>query len=154
MTRQLMLTLGVYRYGAPGNLEKGRQAVFDTLRAFGVPLQDTVIDNGCGLSRISRSSARDLGVLLRRMYNSTYAGVFINSLAVAGKSGTLQHRFRRIPAGKVIGKTGTLQAVDAFVGYVSARSGRMYFVVMIGNGRTARASRSLQDDVLRWVYGQ
>ena len=155
MTRQLMLTLGVSRYGAPGSLEKGRKAVFAILRAFGVPLRGAVIDNGSGLSRSARLSARNLGTLLGRMYHSGYAGTFLNSLAVAGESGTLKHRFRgRKLAGKVIGKTGTLEEVHAFAGYVMARSGRVYLVVMIGNGGTALASRSLQDDLLRWVYRQ
>lgn len=154
MTRQLMLTLGVYTYGVPGSLEKGREAVFETLRAFGVPLKDAVIDNGAGLSRITRVSAQDFQILLQGMYDSEFSQPFLASLAIAGEEGTLRKRFRgEALSGKVFGKTGTLDNVRGFAGYVRSKSGRVYIVVMLGNGASALPSRYMQDDVFRWVYG-
>lgn len=155
MTRQLMLTLGAHVYGVPGSLEKGRQAVAETLAAFGVPIEGMVIDNGSGLSRHSRVSAETLAVLLRNLYASGFAMEFMQSLAVAGESGTLNKRFvGEALQGRVIGKTGTIDEVRGFAGYVQSQSGHVYVVVIIGNGKDAVNSRALQDDILRWVYQQ
>lgn len=155
MTRQLMLTLGTYTYGVPGSLEKGRKAVIDTLSAFGVPIEQITLDNGSGLSRETRVSAQEVSTLLLNMYHSKNKQVFLDSLSVAGEIGTLKQRFRGEPLqGKVLAKTGTLKDVRALAGYVFAKSGHVYVVVMIGNGKSAVNSRSLQDDVLRWVFEQ
>lgn len=155
MTRQLMLTLGAYTLGAPGSLEKGQQAVKQTLEEFGVPMHDVVIENGSGLSRIARVSAKTLATLLQKVYLSSEGENFLRSLAVTGESGTLSKRFRGGElAGKVYGKTGTIDNGRAFAGYVRARSGNIYTVVVMGNGKGAIKSRELQDDVLKWAYEQ
>ncbi|SUO97133.1 D-alanyl-D-alanine carboxypeptidase/D-alanyl-D-alanine endopeptidase [Suttonella ornithocola] len=155
MTRQLMLTLGVYAHGVPGSLEKGRKAIIETLSAFGVPTQGMVVDNGSGLSRETQLTAQQLLTLLLNMANSSFKSVFFDSLSVAGENGTLKKRFRgEEMAGKVVGKTGTLDQVRGLAGYVFAKSGHVYAVVMIGNGRDAVKSRYMQDDILRWVYQQ
>lgn len=155
MTRQLMLTLGAFAYGQPANLESGRRAVLETLRQFGVPLEHAIIDNGSGLSRQTRVSAGDLATLLFKMYHSEYADTFISSLAVAGHSGTLKKRFRGEKlAGRIYGKTGTIDEVRSFAGYLLAENGNTYIVVIITNGKTAAAGRPFQDDVFRWVDTQ
>lgn len=155
MTRQLMLTLGTYTNGVPGSLESGRRALLDTLEAFGVPTEGMVVDNGAGLSRDTRVNAVQLMALLRNLYHSAQAGTFIRSLAVAGESGTLEKRFRgEALAGRVYGKTGTVNNVRAFAGYVQAQSGRVYALVIMGNGKSAVKSRYMQDDLMRWIYKQ
>ena len=155
MTRQLMLTLGTHTFGAPGSLESGRRALYETLEAFGVPTEGMVVDNGAGLSRDTRVSASQLMTLLRNLYHSAQAEVFIRSLAVPGGEGTMQKRLVNEPvSGNVFGKTGTVNNVRAFAGYVRAESGRVYALVMMGNGKSAVQSRYMQDDLIRWIYKQ
>ncbi|MBP3194832.1 MAG: D-alanyl-D-alanine carboxypeptidase/D-alanyl-D-alanine-endopeptidase [Cardiobacteriaceae bacterium] len=156
MTRQLMLTLGAYLYDVPGNLEKGRKGVLETLTAFGVATDGAIIDNGSGLSRKTRISAQGFSSLLINMYRSEkLREPFWNSLAVVGETGTLKKRFKGTPMqGKIRGKTGTIDKVRGFAGYVQAASGRVFVVVMIGNDNAALPSRYMQDDVLTWVYKQ
>lgn len=155
MTRQLMLTLGTHTFGTPGSLESGRRALYDTLEAFGVPTGGMVVDNGAGLSRDTRVSAVQLMALLRNLYHSAQAEVFIRSLAVPGGEGTMQKRFvGEGLAGSVFGKTGTVNNVRSWAGYIRAASGRVYVLVMMGNGRSAVASRYMQDDLIRWIYKQ
>lgn len=155
MTRQLLLTLGVHDYGEPGSLDKGRRAVLTILEEFGIDTAGMVIDNGAGLSRNGRVSAAQLVMLLRSLYYSNKAETFMRSLAVAGESGTLRKRLRgEAVAGNVIGKTGTIDQVRSFAGYVRAQSGRNYVVVMMVNGQTAAKSRAMQDDLFRWVFQQ
>ena len=60
MARQLFLTIGEDRYGAPATPDKGTRAIADWSRERGLPLADLVIDNGSGLSRNARISALDM----------------------------------------------------------------------------------------------
>ena len=155
MTRQLMLTLGAKTFDPPGTLEKGRNAVRMTLEAFGINTDGMIIDNGAGLSRLELTSAEQLAQLLRYIYLSDQGETFLQSLAVAGESGTLRKRYRgEALAGHVIGKTGTIDNVRSFAGYLRAESGRNYVVVIIGNGKSAVRSRAMQDDLFRWLYQQ
>lgn len=150
MTRQLLLTLGAERYGRPASLVKGREAVLEVLRDFDVPVEGMFLDNGSGLSREAKMSARSLAVLLHRLYGDA---VFWDSLAVAGKSGTLSRRYRgENLAERVVGKTGTIDEVLGFAGYVEAQSGAVYVVVVIANGKNVAKSRAFQDALFKWVY--
>ncbi|PKO73211.1 MAG: D-alanyl-D-alanine carboxypeptidase/D-alanyl-D-alanine-endopeptidase, partial [Betaproteobacteria bacterium HGW-Betaproteobacteria-17] len=54
MTRNLFLTLGAEKEGAPATPEKGAQAVRDALAQRGVPTHKLVLENDAGLSRIER----------------------------------------------------------------------------------------------------
>ena len=155
MTRQLMLTLGAYVYGEPGDLEKGRDALKNTLSEFGVNMKGAFIDNGSGLSRETVVSAQMFNQLLVNMYRSQVRKVFVNSLAVAGQTGTLRKRMRgSVLEGNVVGKTGTIKGVRSFAGYVFAKSGAVYAVVIIGNGKSAGAAKGMQDDLFNWIYRQ
>ena len=155
MTRQLMLTLGAYVYGETGDLQKGRDALNATLQEFGVDMQGAFIDNGSGLSRDTQVSARMFNQLLINLYRSEVRKVFVNSLAVAGRTGTLRKRMRgSVLEGNVVGKTGTIKGVRAFAGYVFAKSGAVYTVVIIGNGKSAGAAKGMQDDLFNWIYRQ
>ena len=49
---------------------------------------------------------------------------FVSSLAIAGKTGTLEHEMNgTVAQGRCQGKTGTLRDVANLVGYCSARDG-------------------------------
>ena len=83
---------------------------------------------GSGLSRDNRVSARQLtalveGVLAR---DPTSARVFRESLAVAGRSGTLEKRLRGTAAeGRVFAKTGWIRGTSALSGYVETLEGAL-----------------------------
>jgi len=55
-------------------------------------------------------------------------------------------------AGQAWIKTGSLNDVRSIAGYVLARSGRLYAVVMLVNGPRAAGSGPAQDALLRWVH--
>jgi len=84
--------------------------------------------NGSGLSRADRASPRSVGALLSRMLESDeeVREAFIESLAVAGRTGTLARRMRGTAAhGRCAGKTGTLTGVSALSGYCDVGGGRV-----------------------------
>jgi len=154
MTRLLLLTLGTERHEAPGTLEKGRQAVTEWLHSQQLGDAGFILDNGSGLSRKGRISARDLGGLLLAAYRGPQMPAFMASLAVAGVDGTLRKRLRKGPLqGRVYAKTGSLRDVRAIAGYVLDRHGRHWAVVlMINHPGIAWQARAIQDALFRWVY--
>lgn len=157
MARQLLLNIGAVERGEPASLHSGRQAALRVLQDAGMSMEGVVLDNGAGLSRQTRISAKQLAELLRYFFyaEQSIRRDFIDSLARVGEVGTLRKRaLGEALVGRVWGKTGTIKGVRAFAGYVEAESGRVYLVVVMGNGRSAVGSRALQDDVLRWVYAQ
>jgi D-alanyl-D-alanine carboxypeptidase/D-alanyl-D-alanine-endopeptidase (penicillin-binding protein 4) len=64
-----------------------------------------------------------------------HAAAFRDSLAVAGRDGTLATRLRGTPAeGRVLAKTGTLQLANSLAGYVTtARGERLAFALFVNN---------------------
>lgn len=153
MTRNLYLTLGAAHAGAPATLEKSRRAIDAWLMEKKINAPELVLENGAGLSRIERISARSLVRILQAAYASPYFSEFESALPIVAIDGTLKRRFADTPvAGRAHLKSGTLQDVRALAGYVSNRSGqRMIFVMMVNHVNAERADRA-QRALLTWVH--
>ncbi len=90
------------------------------------------LNDGSGLSRYDRTSPFDVVSLLRQQADNP---LFVGSLAVAGRTGTLKHEMRRTYAqGRCRGKTGTLIDASNLVGYCRARDGHtLAFAFLMNN---------------------
>ncbi len=157
MTRQLLYTLGAARGGAPGTRKKGVAAIREFLASVGLDAGPFFMDNGSGLSRDGRVSARFLADLLLRARAAPYAAEFVSSLSLAGLDGTTRRRFGDIETtGDMHLKTGTLDNVSALAGYVHVAGGRDYVVVVLLNAPDANRGpgNELDEAVLNWVAGQ
>ena len=155
MTRQLFLATGVNRYGSPATLKKGRDATIDVLRRHGVDTNGLIIENGSGLSRKSRISARQMAQLLDAAFRDAYMPEFMSSLSLTGIDGTLATRFRNEDlAGRSHLKTGTLNRVTAIAGYMLNRKGRRLIVVIQQNGAKVAKGVDIQNEILRWAFEQ
>jgi len=157
MTRQLLLTLGAEKIGLPGTVDKGRTVINDWLEENGFSFPELVIDNGAGLSRDTRISARHMGELLTFAYRDPRMPEFMSSLPIASYDGTLQKRFAGTALeGRLHLKTGLLDDVRALAGYLLDNNGQRWVVVIQHNDRNApqRAGQRFQDAILRWVYLQ
>jgi D-alanyl-D-alanine carboxypeptidase/D-alanyl-D-alanine-endopeptidase (penicillin-binding protein 4) len=157
MTRQLLLTLGVERYGAPATVDNGIRAVREYLAGVGIDHSPLVMVNGAGLSREVRLTSTLLGAVLRRGYNISTMAEFIASLPLGGVDGTMRNRLRNgASRGNMHIKTGSLDGVSAIAGYVHARSGKQYVVVGLLNHELADRGpgTELMDALLAWAYAQ
>ena len=157
MTKQLLLTLGARKFGAPGTEMKGRKAVLDILAASGIDTTGINIENGSGLSRKAKISARQMGQLLETAFRDPYMPEFMASLSLPGVDGTLVNRFRKSDLrGRSHFKTGTLDFVTAMSGYMLNRKGKRLVIVIQHNGKKAGAGRGtkIQDALLRWSFDQ
>ncbi|MHB1950819.1 MAG: D-alanyl-D-alanine carboxypeptidase/D-alanyl-D-alanine endopeptidase [Acidiferrobacteraceae bacterium] len=155
MAREVVMTLGAQEYGLPGSTAKGLAAIRSWLASHGFHFPELVLQNGVGLSRAERISARHLGQLLLYAYNNRYMPELVASLPIAGVDGTLQYRFLRGPVrGRLHAKTGTLDRVKALAGYLDARSGHRYVIVCINNGPRAETEAEMRWEraVVYWTY--
>lgn len=151
--RQIMLTLGVTQYGKPGTLQKGRNGVERILNKHHILERGkTFIENGSGLSRISKITAQSLGNLLLDGYHN-YGDRWMQTLSIAGIDGTIKRRFRYSSVfGRAWMKTGTIRGVANIAGYVEGAFGERYVVVVLVNDKYSRKyGRKLANKVIEWV---
>ncbi|HEU4618599.1 MAG TPA: D-alanyl-D-alanine carboxypeptidase/D-alanyl-D-alanine-endopeptidase [Gammaproteobacteria bacterium] len=153
MTRQVLYTLAAQLRGAPGTREAGVEVVREFLSSQGLDIGPLVMENGAGLSRGDRVSARFLADLLRRAYRSPFAAEFVSSLSLAGLDGTTRRFAGLGSAGAMHIKTGTLDNVSALAGYVRGSDGEDYIVVVLLNAADAHRGpgQELQQAVLGWT---
>ena len=157
MSRQLLLTLGAEAEGGRATVQNGRAVVARWLAERGFAPRDIVVDNGSGLSREARASARALARLLLMAWHSPVMPEFVSSLPIAAVDGTLGRRFRgsRL-AGRMHLKTGLLDHVRSAAGYVLDASGRRYVVVMLHNHENVHRGPGtrVQDALLEWLIAR
>ena len=155
MARQLYLTLGAIMAGAPASREKSVHTIKQWLASRRLAFPELVLENGSGLSRIERLSAKSLGRLLLAAHHSAVMPELVASLPLVAVDGTMRKRLSGAAiAGQAHIKTGTLSGVRALAGYVLDRRGRTMVVVCIINHARASEARAPQDALLKWVYGR
>lgn len=155
MTRQLLLTLGAELEEPPGTVDKGVRVIDGYLTGLGLDTRTLNIDNGAGLSRDARVSAKLLADILEHAWSIPYRPEFISSLAITGVDGTAKNRLRhKAAAGYAHVKTGTIDDVSAVAGYVHARSGREYVVAGMMNRKLAHKGhgKELMNALVAWVH--
>ncbi len=162
MARQLLLTIGATAgatagtpAGTPATPERGARAVQQFFANRGIAMPQLVLENGSGLSRIERLSARDLGQMLLAAFRSPVMPEFIASMPLVGVDGTMHRRLKSSDvAGQAHIKTGLINGVRALAGYVLDAKGRRVAVVMLINHVNSYNGNAVQDALLRWVHGR
>lgn len=153
MARNVYLTLGAEMLKAPARYERSAQAVRAWLETRKLQLPELTLENGSGLSRNDRISARGLGRLLLAAYRSPVMAEFISTMPLVAYDGTMKKRMQLDGvAGQAHVKTGSLADVRSMAGFVLDRRGDRFAVVFIVNHPNAGAAQSAQDAVLRWAY--
>lgn len=157
MTRLLLLAVGAARLPPPVSREGSAAVLLEHLASEGLDVRGVVLDNGSGLSRETRASARFLTDLLRLAWRQPTMPEYVSSLSIVGMDGTTRSRFRgRAEGGRMHLKTGRLNDVTAVAGYVHAASGKTFAVAILVNHANAQrgAGQRLQDELLAWVFAQ
>ncbi|WP_434140049.1 D-alanyl-D-alanine carboxypeptidase/D-alanyl-D-alanine-endopeptidase [Pseudomonas luteola] len=157
MARQLFLSIGAqYRTSADANDGVAAQRVIrQWLARKGITATHLVMENGSGLSRDERISAREMGLILQAAWRSPYAYEYISSLPIAGMDGTLRKRLKNTPLlGQAHMKTGTLNNVRALAGFSRDANGRTWAVVAILNSSRPWGASSVLDQVMVDLYNR
>jgi D-alanyl-D-alanine carboxypeptidase/D-alanyl-D-alanine-endopeptidase (penicillin-binding protein 4) len=154
MARQLFLTLGISNT-TPANTANATGSIKQWLSLKGLAVPELVLENGSGLSRIERISARNLGAVLLNAYASPVMPELMASLPVAAVDGTLRRRMKNAEvAGQAHVKTGTLTGVRSIAGYVLDAQGNRTVVVFMVNHANAFNAQAAQDAMLAWVHNR
>ena len=160
MARQLLLTLGAEKLGAPATEAKGAEVIkawiaSKTLNGKSILANELVVENGSGLSRIERISAEHLGQMLVTTYASPVMPELMASLPILAQDGTVKKRLNEsVAANHAHLKTGSLDGVSAIAGYVLDANNHRHVLVMIVNHAKAAASKNAQDALIEWVHQQ
>lgn len=141
----------------PARFERSREVLASWWRrTFGLRHPAPVMDNGAGLSRSESLTPEALADLLRHAARHPRGERFVQSLAVAGVSGTTA-RMAQAPQSAARGnawlKTGTLRDVSGIAGYVNAANGTRYVVVGFINHPNAPAARPALEALVEWTAG-
>ena len=154
MARQLLLSIGASAGGA-ATPDRATRVVQQFFAGKGLPMPQLVIENGSGLSRIERVSARDLGQMLQAAFRSPVMPEFIASMPLVGVDGTMIRRLTNSGvAGQAHIKTGLITGVRAMAGYVLDAKGRRVSVVLLINHANSHNGNAVQDALLRWVHAR
>ncbi len=120
VAEMVLKTIGAERKRKPGRSADGVTVVVEVLKRLAVPTAGLSMVNGSGLFHGNAVTSAALVAILAKLYeNPSLRDDFVAHLAVGGVDGTLAHRFRSLPAPRIVrAKTGTLDDVIALSGYV------------------------------------
>jgi len=153
MTRLVMLTMDKEASQSPASPQRAAQLVQLWFEKLGLPVQGLQLENGSGLSRTERISAAQMGRMLQHAFDSPVMPELMASMPVLGVDGTMQKRAAGLAvAGFAHIKSGGLEGVRNFAGYVLAASGKRYAVVCFVNHKNAQQANGAQDELLQWIY--
>lgn len=127
------------------------ESLEEILTKLGIEQNSYQLKDGSGLSRHNLITPSALVQLLQLIANTEYYDIFLDSLAVAGKNGTLQNRFKdTIVTDKLYGKTGTLSGVSALSGYLQRENEVTLVISIIVNNSTLKSSslRKIIDEIV------
>lgn len=170
ISEMLAKTAAAMRTGHSGSTEEGVFVIREQLADLGIDTSRVELQDASGMSPGNRLSADELNRLLVRMTRHPHAQVYRQSLAVAGRSGTLERRLTQpgrfcpggseppvdalppdTPAvyerpcldrpGAFAGKSGYISGVRTLSGYLSTASGRDVAVTLATNQFIGKVSQ-------------
>lgn len=132
--------LGYAQYGR-GSYANGSRAVMQYLRERKLETGGLHVVDGSGLSRRNQVTTDFLCRYLCDMANEPFFYDFQRALAVAGENGTAKNLLPNLPVGvRVHIKTGSMEGVRSYAGYVTAANGEKLAFAIISNGHECSSS--------------
>lgn len=118
-----------------GTTKNGMKILLEYWSSQGIDLSACHLEDGSGLSRMNVVNAQTLGAVLAFMNQNKNKELFRQSLPIAGISGTMKSICRnQAGEGKIIAKTGTMEGVLAYAGYIKSKSNQYYpFCLMLNH---------------------
>lgn len=155
MAKQVFLTIGARNRKATDTDDAvaAYRTIYEWLVTKGVNPDQLKMENGSGLSREERITARGMANLLQMAWKSSYAAEFISSMPIIGVDGTMYKRLRNTPLkGRGHIKTGTLNNVRAVAGYIRDKNDDIWAVVAILNHPQPWGATEVLDAALLDLY--
>ena len=125
--------LGYKKYGH-GTFDNGSKAVMDYLKEKGLVTDGVHVVDGSGLSRQNRVTADFLCRYLDAVSHESFFNNFLASLSKVGESGTAKNLLPSLPEGVSVQlKTGSMEGVKSYAGYVTTGGGEVLAFAIIAN---------------------
>ena len=154
MAEQVLRTVGAEVKGV-GSTAAGVEVMREYLDGLGLDPATYTLVNGSGLTRDATIPPSVLtAVLVDMAYDEQVGHEFTTSLSIAGRDGTLRRRLED-EAGRLRGKTGTLDGVHCLAGYVESGDGGRYAFAFLANdfrGGSYRVKK-VHDRFARTMFG-
>lgn len=126
--------LGYKKYGI-GTFDNGSRAVMDYLKEKGLSTSGVRVIDGSGLSRSNALTADFLCRYLAVLTKEPFYEDFLSSLPKAGESGTAKSLLPSLPTGITVRvKTGTMDGVKTYAGYIITARGETLTFCIMSNG--------------------
>ena len=155
MVRQVFLTLGAKRRqpGDKDDLAAAEREIRAWLASKGIDNRTMVFENGAGLSRIERITARQMALLLQHAWESRFAAELIASLPLVAMDGTMRRRLGNADmAGMGHIKTGSLRNVRSIAGFTRDEDNTTWAVVAMVNNPRAWQTEPVLDAFIEQVH--
>jgi serine-type D-Ala-D-Ala carboxypeptidase/endopeptidase (penicillin-binding protein 4) len=123
-------------FGPSKSTKEGIRVVKDYWVSKGLNGSQWILKDGSGLSSRNAVTSAYVCDALNKIYaNESFRNSFLYTLPIGGQSGTLKKRWKNsIAEGKVIAKSGSMERVRSFAGYVTREDGQVFsFSVMANN---------------------
>jgi serine-type D-Ala-D-Ala carboxypeptidase/endopeptidase (penicillin-binding protein 4) len=138
----ILREIGLVSSGKPGNTQNGVKGVMDLLKKEGLNTNGLIMRDGCGLARANAINADFLTQLLVHGYGLES---FYNSLPVAGQTGAMKNMGKgTFIDGNMRAKTGHMEGVRSYAGYVKAKDGKTYAFALLVNNYTCSSAEIKQ----------
>lgn len=135
-----LLCLSGYKLTGNGSTESSLKQL-EKFWSNKIDFKGLYIKDGSGLSRSNAISAKHFCSLLNEMYKSFNYKDFLSTLPLAGCSGTLSGVCKnQLGHGKIRAKSGTLNRVKAYSGYIDSDSGKKIAFALIVNNFNCSSS--------------
>lgn len=123
-----------------GSTESGLNVLMDFWTGK-INTKGLVLKDGSGLSRLNAISAQHFCELLKFMFTSNNFSDFKSTLPIAGQSGTIRNLCKGgAGEGRIFAKSGTINNVKAYAGYVDSKSGKKIAFAFIVNDYNCTSS--------------
>ncbi|MEM0896947.1 MAG: D-alanyl-D-alanine carboxypeptidase/D-alanyl-D-alanine-endopeptidase [Verrucomicrobiota bacterium] len=118
-----------------GSTVAGTKVVMDWIRSRGITTTGLAMHDGSGLARANLITPRQIVYILRALATTAHGDVFLASLPVAGRSGTLEFiGGGTVAEGRIRAKSGTLDRLKCYAGFCDALSGeRFAFAIFVNH---------------------
>ncbi|MAX55699.1 MAG: D-alanyl-D-alanine carboxypeptidase/D-alanyl-D-alanine-endopeptidase [Alcanivoracaceae bacterium] len=155
MVRQVYLTLGA-RFRQPSDrddLAAADRTIREWLKSKGIDDSALFFENGSGLSRNERVTARQMATLLEHAWESRFSAELIASLPLVAMDGTMRRRLGHADmAGMGHIKTGSLKNVRSIAGFTRDENNTTWAIVAMVNDARAWGAETVLDELIEQVH--
>lgn len=126
-----------------GTPKAGLEAVYDFLGKKGMKTKGFFLLDGSGLSPMNSATTFQMAKAIQIFINDDeISDSFKNSLPVSAKSGSMKYLLKGTSAaGKVFAKSGGMERVRSYTGFIKTKKGKLMSFSMIANNFTCKSSQ-------------